>query len=233
MRGTEVVGACDTADSAVSWATSWAGRDYSATARGNGCHERCAHASVSRSLPSTMSVSSRSSGRACSAALLAWLCQSIGTPVVPRTGRHVRRDRQSRPGGGGRRLESRVPLAGQHLLPGALHQSDRRRRRAGGEAPGAAVHAAGCVRARRRTALREPRYYFELGTARLFGTDLPIRIPLPAWLSPGTTHVEHQDESAGWFRFTMTVRHPTLRRALLSDRPLPRGRRLICCRCSH
>jgi hypothetical protein len=50
-------------------------------------------------------------------------------------------------------------------------------------------------------------YYFELGTARLFGTDLPIRIPLPAWLSPGITHVEHRDESAGWFRFTMTVRH--------------------------
>ena len=29
-----------------------------------------------------------------------------------------------------------------------------------------------------------------------------------AWLSPGTTHVEHVDEGTGWFRFTMTVRHP-------------------------
>jgi hypothetical protein len=31
---------------------------------------------------------------------------------------------------------------------------------------------------------------------------------LPAWASPGTTHVEHIDEADGWFRFTMTVTHP-------------------------
>jgi hypothetical protein len=31
---------------------------------------------------------------------------------------------------------------------------------------------------------------------------------LPRWLSPGTTHVEHHDETNGWFRFTMTVSHP-------------------------
>jgi len=42
-------------------------------------------------------------------------------------------------------------------------------------------------------------YYFRLGASRLW---------LPHWLSPGTTHVEHEDEGAGWFRFTMTVRHP-------------------------
>jgi hypothetical protein len=42
-------------------------------------------------------------------------------------------------------------------------------------------------------------YYFELAA---------IKIPLPSWLSPGTTHVEHADESNGWFRFTMTVAHP-------------------------
>jgi hypothetical protein len=33
-------------------------------------------------------------------------------------------------------------------------------------------------------------------------------VPLPSLLSPGTTHVEHIDESGGWFRFTMTVTHP-------------------------
>jgi len=42
-------------------------------------------------------------------------------------------------------------------------------------------------------------YYFDFGR---------IKVPLPAWLSPGTTHVEHIDEPAGWFRFTMTVTHP-------------------------
>ncbi|HKU13918.1 MAG TPA: DUF4166 domain-containing protein [Steroidobacteraceae bacterium] len=41
-------------------------------------------------------------------------------------------------------------------------------------------------------------YYFELGR---------LRIALPDWLPPGTTHVEHIDLGEGWFRFTMTVRH--------------------------
>jgi hypothetical protein len=40
------------------------------------------------------------------------------------------------------------------------------------------------------------------------GRVVRLKIPLPAWLSPGTTHVEHADESNGWFRFTMTVTHP-------------------------
>jgi hypothetical protein len=50
-------------------------------------------------------------------------------------------------------------------------------------------------------------YYFCLGTLR---NGRRIRIPLPTWLSPGTTHVEHLDEAGvgGWFRFTMTVTHP-------------------------
>ena len=34
-----------------------------------------------------------------------------------------------------------------------------------------------------------------------------IELPLPRWLSPGITHVEHRDEADGWFRFTMTVTH--------------------------
>lgn len=42
-------------------------------------------------------------------------------------------------------------------------------------------------------------YYFRLGDWRLW---------LPHWLSRGTTHVEHEDEGSGWFRFTLTVRHP-------------------------
>ena len=46
-------------------------------------------------------------------------------------------------------------------------------------------------------------YYFELRTH--WGA---LKIPLPAYLTPGITHVEHADESNGWFRFTMTVTHP-------------------------
>ena len=60
-------------------------------------------------------------------------------------------------------------------------------------------------------------YYFEFGSGFPFGLGLDfgrrksgkrMRIPLPAWLSPGTTHVEHHDQANGWFRFTMTVTHP-------------------------
>ena len=50
-------------------------------------------------------------------------------------------------------------------------------------------------------------YYFEL---RIPWSSGRLKIPLPTWLSPGTTHVEHADESNGWFRFTMTVTHPLL-----------------------
>jgi hypothetical protein len=48
-------------------------------------------------------------------------------------------------------------------------------------------------------------YYFDFGTLK---SGRRIRIPLPRWLSPGRTHVEHHDEANGWFRFTMTVSHP-------------------------
>jgi hypothetical protein len=50
-------------------------------------------------------------------------------------------------------------------------------------------------------------YYFDLGFRLGTGT---AKINLPWWLSPGTTHVEHIDETDGWFRFTMTVNHPVL-----------------------
>jgi hypothetical protein len=48
-------------------------------------------------------------------------------------------------------------------------------------------------------------YYFDLGK-RPDGRSR--KVTLPAFLSPGITHVEHHDEEAGWFRFTMSVRHP-------------------------
>jgi hypothetical protein len=43
-------------------------------------------------------------------------------------------------------------------------------------------------------------YYFDLG--------LGLKLWLPAFFSPGTTHVEHVDLGHGWFRFTMIVTHP-------------------------
>lgn len=37
-----------------------------------------------------------------------------------------------------------------------------------------------------------------------------LRIPVPAWISPGVCRVEHQDLGAGRFRFTLSMRHPLL-----------------------
>ena len=62
------------------------------------------------------------------------------------------------------------------------------------------MHATRHLRGRRKFALREPGYYFDLG----FG----LKLWLPRLLSPGVTHVEHIDLDHGWFRFTMTVTHP-------------------------
>lgn len=42
-------------------------------------------------------------------------------------------------------------------------------------------------------------YYFDV-----FG----LRLPLPAFFSPGRTRVEHVDLGNGWFRFTLIVMHP-------------------------
>jgi hypothetical protein len=43
-------------------------------------------------------------------------------------------------------------------------------------------------------------YFFDLG--------LGLKLWLPAFFTPGVTHVQHIDLGHGWFRFTMTVVHP-------------------------
>ncbi len=47
------------------------------------------------------------------------------------------------------------------------------------------------------------RYFLALG---------PLRLPIPAWLTPGPCRVEHRDEGPGRFRFTLEMRHPLLGR---------------------
>jgi hypothetical protein len=138
---------------------------------------------------------------------LAWICQLIGTPVVPRTGRNVPAIVRVGPDGGGARWtrEYRWPDAPMSLvrstkviapdgtlvekLPARLcMQLDAREE-------GGALH------------FISRRYYFHL---TLPWKRLPFRVGLPFWLSPGTVHVVHEDEAEGWFRFSMTVTHPRL-----------------------
>lgn len=48
-------------------------------------------------------------------------------------------------------------------------------------------------------------YYFDLGIGE---AGPALKLPLPAFFSPGETHVEHVDLGHGWFRFTLAVTHP-------------------------
>ena len=136
---------------------------------------------------------------------IAWLCKLIGTPVVPRTGVHVpavvrvgptergvvwKREYQwpdrstclvhsTKVIGPDGTLVEELPA--RLCMPLDVYEQ------------GGALHFV------------SRGYYFDLGIRR---NGQRITIPLPTWLSPGTTHVEHLDATHGWFRFTMTVTHP-------------------------
>ncbi|GAA4815847.1 hypothetical protein GCM10011365_01520 [Marinicella pacifica] len=49
-------------------------------------------------------------------------------------------------------------------------------------------------------------------STRYFWKFMRWYLPLPHWLSPGKTHVIHQDLGHGNFRFTITMDHPVLKR---------------------
>lgn len=132
--------------------------------------------------------------------LFAWVCQAIGTPVVPRTGRHVPAVIHVGPVSTGASW-----LREYHWPHGDTYRVHSTK----------VIGADGTLTEELPARLRMPLdvyerrgvlhfvskgYYFDLGAG--------LKIPLPGWLSPGTTHVEHIDETEGWFRFTMTVTHP-------------------------
>jgi len=136
---------------------------------------------------------------------LAFFCRIIGTPVVARTGIDV--------------------PAVVHVGPEAAGITWNREYRWPGRAPcfvrsTKVVDADGGLVERLPARLCMPLhvcerngalhfvsrgYYLDLGRAP---SGRRMKLPLPRWLSPGVTHVEHVDESGGWFRFTMTVTHP-------------------------
>jgi Domain of unknown function (DUF4166) len=143
--------------------------------------------------------------------VIALLCKAIGTPVVPRTGLRVPAiihvgpvDRGASwlreyrwPNGHAYRVHSTKVIGADGTLTEELP--------AGLRMPLSVYQRRGVLH------FVSQGYYFEFripwGSGQSRAT---LKIPLPLWLSPGTTHVEHADESNGWFRFTMTVTHPLL-----------------------
>jgi hypothetical protein len=127
----------------------------------------------------------------------AWLGAMVGTPVVPRTGRDVeaRVDvRATRDGVEWRReyrWGDRIDVVTSTKIV-----------RGGGliERLPARLNMPLDVREEHGVLVFESRGYF----FDVFG----LRMPLPAFFSPGRTRVEHVDLGHGWFRFTMIVTHP-------------------------
>ena len=137
--------------------------------------------------------------------IIAWACQAIGTPVVPRTGNNVPAIVHVGPSGRGMewRREYRWPDHSPCLVrstkvigpDGTLVE----------ELPAGLCMSLDVYEAAGTLHFVSRAYYFDIV---IRGTQRRVRLVLPRWLSPGTTHVEHIDETDGWFRFTMTVTHP-------------------------
>lgn len=142
----------------------------------------------------------------CVGRILASLCRLLGTPVVPRTGTQVPAIVHVGPTGSGVawNREYRWPDERYCLVRSTkIIDPDGRlveRLPARLCMPLEVYERAGTLHFVSRG------YYFDLGIWR----GRPLKMRVPRWVSPGTTHVEHTDESGGWFRFTMTVTHPFL-----------------------
>jgi len=137
--------------------------------------------------------------------LVAFACQLLGTPVVPRTGLHVPAIVHVGPtrSGVAWNREYRWPKARACLVRSTKIIDSR-----GGlveRLPARLCMPLNVYEKRGVLHFVSRGYYFDFGK-RANGKRIKVR--LPAWLSPGTTHVEHLDEANGWFRFTMTVTHP-------------------------
>lgn len=131
--------------------------------------------------------------------LLAMCCRLIGTPVAPFTGENVPATvRVFATSDGGTAWQRIYEFPGRKPC---VVESIKRLSREGAlvEALPASLRMGLDVYARDGVLhFVSNAYYFELGR---------MRITLPDWLPPGTTHVEHIDLGNGLFRFTMRVRH--------------------------
>ena len=139
--------------------------------------------------------------------IIAWACQAIGTPVVPRTGNNVAAIVHVGPAGQG------VEWCREYRWPGRPPCLVRSTKVIGldgvlvEELPARLCMSLDVYERAGILHFVSRAYYFEI---TLPWRGRHVRLVLPMWLSPGITHVEHIDEAEGWFRFTMTVTHPLL-----------------------
>ena len=136
--------------------------------------------------------------------IIAWACQVIGTPVVPRTGNNVPAIVRVGPSRRG------VEWCREYRWPGQSPCLVRSTKVIGAdgtlieELPAHLCMSLDLYEEAGTLHFVSRAYYFDI---TIPGTRRRVRLVLPQWLSPGTTHVEHIDQAEGWFRFTMTVTH--------------------------
>ena len=142
--------------------------------------------------------------------IVAWLTSVFGTPVATNVGSNVRTVVRVYPNAKVKGIvwERIYHFAGRSAV---TVRSTKRLDRDGGmiEALGRGL----------RMRLRVSEHN---GTLRFTSTGyylecLGIRMPLPRWLPPGTTHVIHTDEGGGRFRFTMYTEHPWFGRMFFQE----------------
>ena len=129
--------------------------------------------------------------------MFAWLGTLVGTPVVPRAGANVEARVRVR------RTARGVAWLREYFWPdGARHLVSSTK-----------VVDGDSLIEKLPARLNMPLHVFEEHGVLVFESrgyyfDLGAHVPLPDFLSPGTTRVEHVDLGNGWFRFTMIVVHP-------------------------
>lgn len=137
--------------------------------------------------------------------LFAHLTRIIGNPLTPHIGTNVRMDvllhRQTGKAGVYWRRTYYYPGRAPYTVTSVKcesHKGEMLERVGGGFGMVLRVYAeSGSLH------FRSTRYFWQIGN---------FRIPLPHVLSPGETHVIHEDLGDGLFRFTISMDHPKLGR---------------------
>jgi hypothetical protein len=128
----------------------------------------------------------------------------VGTPVVPRTGRNVEARVEVRRTSDG--VEWRRTYRWDTGVEDVVTSTKLVRDGELIERLPARLNMPLAVREENGVLVFESRgYFFDL---RFGPLGLGLRLPLPAFFSPGRTRVEHVDLGNGWFRFTLIVTHP-------------------------
>lgn len=148
--------------------------------------------------------------------LLANVCRLFGTPLAPFTGRnvpvHVAVYDDERLGG---TVWARTYYFAAHYP--VTVSSAKRAERAGGNRP--QDELVECLPAglamRLRVFERDGALHF-LSNGYLW-RGFGLRIALPSWLTPGRTHVVHEDLGDGYFRFALWLTHPWLGELIHQD----------------